>query len=71
MDWRSWSAREDGCAIVAVARNLFEALAERKLRFAVDGLKEREERPAVVAHSEGERPSAPLRVVRAGARSAV
>ena len=50
----------------ATARDLFEALAERKLRFAVDGLKEREERPLVAPAA----PMAPLRVVRAGGRSA-
>ena len=46
-----WAARRKG--------DLFEALAERKLRFAVDGLKEREEIPAVAAPAP-----APLRVVR-------
>ena len=47
-----WAARRKG--------DLFEALAERKLRFAVDGLKEREEHPAAVTPAP-----APLRVVRA------
>jgi len=47
-----WAARRKG--------DLFEALAERKLRFAVDGLKEREEHPEAVTPAP-----APLRVVRA------
>src|SRR3954469_11705291 len=50
-----WAARRKG--------DLFEALAGRKLRFAVDGLKEREELSAVAASVP-----APLRVVRAAAR---
>jgi hypothetical protein len=48
-----WAARRKG--------DLFEALAERKLRFAVDGLKEREEIPAATVAPA----PAPLRVVRA------
>ncbi|HEY4393471.1 MAG TPA: HD domain-containing protein, partial [Polyangia bacterium] len=52
-----WAARRKG--------DLFEALAERKLRFAVDGLKEREEGPAISAPAP---PAAPLRVVRASGR---
>ena len=51
-----WAARRKG--------DSFEALAGRKLRFAVDGLKEREEHPAAVTPAP-----APLRVVRASARS--
>src|SRR6185369_10384164 len=50
-----WAARRKG--------DLFEALAGRKLRFAVDGLKEREELPAAVTPAP-----APLRVVRAATR---
>jgi exopolyphosphatase / guanosine-5'-triphosphate,3'-diphosphate pyrophosphatase len=48
-----WAARRKG--------DLFEGLAERKLRFAVDGLKEREELPAAAAAPA----PAPLRVVGA------
>ncbi len=48
-----WAARRKG--------DLFEALAERKLRFAVDGIKESEERPAPAASPA----PASLRVVRA------
>jgi exopolyphosphatase/guanosine-5'-triphosphate,3'-diphosphate pyrophosphatase len=65
-----WAARRKG--------DLFEGLVGRKLRFAVDGIKEREDRPdaapaqraavgdAVAAVVLGDRPAvaAPLRVVR-------
>ena len=54
-----WAARRKG--------DLFEALAERKLRFAVDGIKEQEEHPAPATVSPA-RPSAPLRMVRSAAR---
>jgi exopolyphosphatase/guanosine-5'-triphosphate,3'-diphosphate pyrophosphatase len=47
-----WAARRKG--------DLFESLVERKLRFAVDGMREREERPEVVPSA----PPTPLRVVR-------
>ncbi|HVV48302.1 MAG TPA: Ppx/GppA phosphatase family protein [Polyangia bacterium] len=53
-----WAARRKG--------DLFEALAERKLRFAVDGLKEREEPP--LAPPAEPAAAAPLRVLRAGGR---
>jgi exopolyphosphatase / guanosine-5'-triphosphate,3'-diphosphate pyrophosphatase len=55
-----WAARRKG--------DLFESLAERKLRFAVDGLKEREDPPSVPAPVPPATTSAPLRVVRGNAR---
>ena len=52
-----WAARRKG--------DLFESLADRKLRFAVDGLKERDDPPVAASPVAT---AAPLRVVRAPAR---
>jgi len=51
-----WAARRKG--------DLFEALAERKLRFAVDGIRDREEPPVVAAAAPEAAGTTPLRVIK-------
>ncbi len=54
-----WAARRKG--------DLFEELAGRKLRFAVDGIRDREEAPAPPEVAAEEAPRGPLRVVKSSA----
>jgi exopolyphosphatase / guanosine-5'-triphosphate,3'-diphosphate pyrophosphatase len=51
-----WAARRKG--------DLFEALAGRKLRFAVDGIREREEPPVLSTADPEPAPATPLRVIK-------
>ncbi|HVT10484.1 MAG TPA: Ppx/GppA phosphatase family protein [Polyangia bacterium] len=51
-----WAARRKG--------DLFEALAGRKLRFAVDGIRDREEPPVVAAAAPEAAGATPLRVIK-------